>query len=293
MTNGMRIGLASFGPAEFATLRETCAEAGHTPVVYAYSRSMRPRSVTDKGATGVVGRIAAGLPAGTDLLLPGSSEGLGTALRGYELDLLVCFGFSWRLPPAVLKTPRYGVLNIHSSMLPEYRGPAPLLWAVRNGDTHFGVTVHRMDEDFDTGPVLAQQGGIPIPDDVTAEALWNGLSPALRDVLTVALGLVRDPAAGEPQTPHDIRSPSYARLLEPEFFTVDTAWTAREVHNQVRTFRSMGPYLGPVATVDGRPLKVLRTSLTPAGGTRLDCADGPLWITDSEPATENCPSVPG
>lgn len=279
----MRIGLISFGPAEFATMRETCVGSGHDPVVYAYSRSMRPRTATDKGATHAAGRITAALPAGTDLLLPGSSEGLGAALCGYGLDLLVCYGFSWRLPRAVLRIPRYGVLNVHCSMLPKYRGPAPVLWAIRNGDPHLGVTVHRMDEQFDAGPILAQQEGIPIPDEVTPENLWTGLAPVLRDLLAVALDRAPDPSAGEPQATDGV---SYAGLMEPEFSVVDTTKAAREVHNQVRTFRFMGPHLGPVATVAGRSLKVLGTSLTPADGPRLDCADGPVWVTDSEPATE-------
>ncbi|MFF0220993.1 methionyl-tRNA formyltransferase [Streptomyces sp. NPDC004629] len=279
MADGMRIGLVSFGAAEFAALHETCAVAGHDPVVYAFSRSMRPRKPTDEGAARIAGEITAALPRGVDLLLPGSSEGLGASLRGYGLDLLVCYGFSWRLPRSVLQIPRYGVLNIHSSLLPKYRGPAPVLWAIRNGDPDLGVTVHRMDEEFDTGPVLAQQGGVPLPDDVTRRSLWTGLSPVLREQLTIALERVRDPSAGEPQSADGV---SYAGLLEPEFFAVDTTMTARQVHNQVRTFQFMGAGLGPTATVDGRRLKVLRTSLTSVDGIRLDCADAPVWITASE-----------
>lgn len=278
--DGMRIGLISFGTAEFAALHETCAAAGHDPVVYAFSRSMRPRKPTDEGAARVAGEITAALPTGVDLLLPGSSEGLGASLHGYGLDLLVCYGFSWRLPRSVLQIPRYGVLNIHSSLLPKYRGPAPVLWAIRNGDADLGLTVHRMDEEFDTGPVLAQQGGVPLPDDVTPRSLWTDLSPVLRQQLSIALDRVRDTSAGEPQAADGI---SYAGLLEPEFFAVDTTMTARQVHNQVRTFHFMGPNLGPTVTVNGHRLKVLRTSLTPVDGIRLDCADAPLWITASEP----------
>lgn len=284
MTDGMRIGLISFGTAEFAALHETCVRAGHDPVVYAFSRSMRPRTPTDEGAAHVAGQIAAALPAGVDLLLPGSSTGLGAAWRGYDLDLVVCYGFSWRLPRPVLQIPRYGVLNVHSSMLPKYRGPAPVLWAIRNGDPHLGVTVHRMDEDFDTGPVLAQQDGIPLPDDVTPRSLWSDLSPVLRDQLTIALDRVQDPTAGEPQT---AECAGYAGLMEPEFFVVDTAATARQVHNQVRTFHFMGSGLGPIASVEGRRLRVLRTSLTPADGPLLDCADAPVWITASKPAADD------
>lgn len=284
MVDGMRIGLISFGVAEFVALHETCVEAGHKPLVYAYSRSMRPRTVADEGATHVVGQITTALPPGIDLLLPGSVEGLGTALSGYGLDLVVCYGFSWRLPRSVLQIPRYGVVNIHCSMLPKYRGPAPVLWAIRNGDPYLGMTVHRMNEEFDAGPVLAQQGGIPIPDDVTPKSLWTGLSPVLRTLLAVALDRVSDPSAGEPQVADGV---SYAGLMEPEFSVVDPAKTAREVHNQVRTFQFMGPGRGPIATLAGRSLKILGTSLTPADGPRVDCADGPIWITASEPAAGN------
>ncbi|RKN04893.1 methionyl-tRNA formyltransferase [Streptomyces radicis] len=277
----MRIGLISFGVREFAALRETCVAAGHDPVVYAYSRSMRPRSATDEGAGEVVGRITAELPAGVDLLVPGSSEGLGAALRGYGLDLVVCYGFSWRLPRSVLRIPRHGMVNVHCSMLPKYRGPAPVLWAIRNGDPDLGVTAHRMNEEFDAGPVLAQEDGVPIPDDVTPESLWDELSVVLRRVVAAALERVTDPSAGEPQPKEGV---SHAGLMESAFFVVDTSKTAREVHNQVRTFRYMGPGLGPAVTVAGRRLKVLGTSLAPADGPRLDCADGPVWITASEPA---------
>ncbi|MDX3026216.1 methionyl-tRNA formyltransferase, partial [Streptomyces acidiscabies] len=272
----MRIGLISFGPAEFTALHETCVEAGHDPVVYAYSRSMRPSSPTDEGAAEAVGRITAALPAGVDLLLPGSPKGLGTVLTGYALDLVVCYGFSWRLPRPVLDIPAYGVLNIHCSLLPKYRGPAPVLWAIRNGDPHLGVTVHRMDEDFDTGPVLAQRDGIPLADDVTPQTLWPELAPVIRELLGTALERVREPGAPQPTD-----GAGYAGLMEPGFSVVDVTKTAREVHDQVRTFHFMGPHLGPVATLDGRPVKVLRTSLTPADGPRLDCADGPVWITAS------------
>jgi methionyl-tRNA formyltransferase len=72
--------------------------------------------------------------------------------------------------------------------------------------------------------------------------------------------------------------------MEAAFSVVDATKTAREVHNQVRTHRYIGPGRGPVAVVGGQRVKVLRTSLTPADGPRLDCADGPVWIAESAPA---------
>lgn len=277
----MRVALATFGPDEFETLHAACISAGHEPVAYVHCRSMKPRSPTDARAAEVVGRLTEALPAGMDLLLPGTAEGLADALAGYRLDLLVVYGFNWKLPAAVLRTPSAGVINIHSSLLPKYRGPAPVLWAIRNGDAEIGLTVHRMDERFDTGPILAQQGGIPLDDDVTPQGLWQRIRPVLGEVLGTALDLV---AQGEPGVAQVDADASHAGFMEPEFSVVDRSRTAAQVHNQVRMFRFMGPRHAPVAEVGDRWLKVLRTRLEPAVGIRLECADGPVWIVESAPA---------
>jgi methionyl-tRNA formyltransferase len=266
----MRVALMSFGVEQFSVLHETCEAAGHLPVVYVVGRS-------GIDPAGVVG----GLPPGMDLLFPGSAAGLRPGLAGYDLDLAVVYGFPWRIPPSVLRLPRFGIINVHSSSLPKYRGPEPVLWAIRNGDPEMGVTVHRMDEDLDTGPILAQRGGIPLADDVTAERLWLRVRPVIRHLLTVALEQVSQNAPGEPQSEEDA---SYAGFLEPEFSSIDWSRTSREIHNQVRTFRYLGGRQGPTAQVGERRLKVLRTRLAPADGIRVECADGPLWIVESEPA---------
>ncbi|MDP9792924.1 methionyl-tRNA formyltransferase [Catenuloplanes nepalensis] len=216
-----------------------------------------------------------------DLVLPGTAEGLADALAGYRLDLLVVYGFNWKLPAAVLRTPSAGVINIHSSLLPKYRGPAPVLWAIRNGDAEIGLTVHRMDERFDTGPILAQQGGIPLDDDVTPQRLWQRIRPVLGEVLGTALDLVVRGAPGVAQVDADA---SHAGFMEPELSVVDRSRTTAQVHNQVRMFRFMGPRHAPVAEVGDRWLKVLQTRLEPAEGIRLECADGPVWIVESAPA---------
>ncbi|MBC6466601.1 methionyl-tRNA formyltransferase [Actinomadura alba] len=283
----MRLALVSFGVNEFSVLHEICVEAGHFPVAYAYSRSMRPRMPTDAHAVATIGQILKEMPPAMDFLLPGSAEGLGQALAGYSLDLIVVYGFSWRLPRSVLQISRFGAINVHSSLLPKYRGPAPVLWAIRNGDPHIGITIHRMDENFDTGPILAQQGGITLEDEVTPERLWPHIRPVIRDLLPVALERVSRHEAGEEQDDADV---SYAGLMEPEFSLIDWSRTAREIHNQVRTFRFMGQGQGPIARVGERWLKVLRTQLREAPGVRVECADGPIWIVASEstepPASE-------
>jgi methionyl-tRNA formyltransferase len=268
MTN-VRIALVSYGPEQFSVLHETCEAAGHVPVVYAVDRGTPAARVTET------------IPPGMDLILPGSAEGLGRALSGYDLDLGVVYGFPWKIPATVLRIPRLGFVNIHSSMLPKYRGPMPVLWAIRNGDPDMGLTIHRMDENFDTGPILAQQDGIPLADDVTAERLWLRIRPVIRRLLTVALDRV---SRGDPGEPQNDEGTSYAGFLEPEFGSVDWSRTSREIHDQVRTFRYMGGRQGPTAKVGDHWLKVLRTQLTPMDGFRVECADGPIWIVESEPA---------
>jgi len=283
----MRVALATFGVEEFALLHAACLEAGHAPVAYVHCRSMKPNSGTDAQAATAAGQIIEALPPGMDLLLPGTAEGLAAALAGYRLDLLVVYGFNWKLPTSVLGTPRFGVVNVHTSLLPRYRGPAPVLWEIRNGDREIGMTVHRMDERFDTGPILTQRGGIPLDEDVTPQLLWPRIRPVLRDLLTAALDMV---ASQNPGTPQDDSEASSAGFLEPEFSVVDWSRTAHEVHNQVRMFAFMGRDHAPVARVGEQWLAVLRTRLEPADGIRVECADAPIWIVESAPATD--PAAP-
>ncbi|NNJ59544.1 MAG: methionyl-tRNA formyltransferase [Dactylosporangium sp.] len=278
----MRIVLASMGVKEFALLHEVCVHAGHLPVGYACSRSIRPRGEVDSQAVGVASGLLGAIPATVDLLLPADADGLGRAMTGYRPDLLIVYGFNWILPESVLAIPRLGALNVHSSLLPRYRGPAPVLWAIRNGDAAVGVTVHRMDAGVDTGPILAQRGDVPLDDDVTPDRLWPRLRPVLAAVLVDALRKVATGTPGDPQGGGDSCP---ARFLEPEYSRVDWSRSAREIHNQVRVFGFIGSQEAPVALVDGRWLRLIRTSLVPVvGGHQVDCGDGhAIWIVESTP----------
>lgn len=282
MAGPLRVALVSFGPDEFAALHAACVTAGHLPVTYVYGRTMRPAEAVDADAVAAAGRILDAIPGGMDLLLPGTVDGMANSLIGYRPDVLVVYGFNWKLSPAVLRVPRFGAVNIHLSLLPRYRGPAPVLWAIRNGEPEIGLTIHRMDERFDTGPILAQRGGIPLDDRVTPERLWQRVRPVLDDLLPVALDRVARRAPGVPQ---DEAAASYAGFIEPEFRVVDWSRPAREVHNQVRMFAFMGRYHAPVARVGDAWLAVQRTSLAAEQGVRVECADGPIWIVESATAT--------
>lgn len=284
----MRIVLTSMGTEEFALLRAICQRAGHVPVAYAYSRAMRPGERTDEYAATVLNRLLMVLPGDVDLLLPASPAGLGMALSGYRPDLLVIYGFNWILPPEVFQLPRFGTINIHPGRLPRYRGPAPVHWAIRNGDPEIGVSVHRVDDGVDTGPILAQRGGIPLPEEITRERVRDLLAPVVEELLSTALARV---VAGDPGEPQPRTGADYAGLMEPEFSRVEWSRTRREIHNQVRVFRYMDSQTAPVGQVGGEWVRLIHTSLEPDDGQRVDCADGPIWIIESAPVS--APPGPG
>lgn len=223
--------------------------------------------------------ILADIPVDLDLLLPGSAESLAQALRGYDIDLAVVCGLSWRLPRLVLDAPRLGVLNVHTSLLPRYRGPAPVQWAIRNGDPDFGVTIHWMDENIDTGNIVTQRGGIPLPEFVTFEKLWKQTTPVIESLLVTALKRAEDGYVGEPQNENHA---TRAGLMESGFEYIDWSQSAASVHNKVRTFYFGTGTPGPFCRIGDEWFRVLRTSLEPGTGARVSCADGPIWLVETE-----------
>lgn len=276
MRAGLRIVIASSGASQFQFLNATLTAAGHLPVAYLVSRSMRPSGTMEpdllKATTGVV----EDLPAGMDLLLPGSPRALSALLAAYRPDVLLVFGFNWRLPPDVLAVPRLGVLNVHPSALPRYRGPSPVLWAIRGGDPYLGVTVHRMTERIDAGPVLAQVDDLPLPDRVTSQDVWELIKAALPELINRALDRA---SRGDPGSPQDDDRATYAGFPPPDWYTVTWQGSRHNLHNQMRLLRYMRRSETAVLDLGGDTLRVHGTSLTNDGGLRIECEDGPLWVT--------------
>jgi methionyl-tRNA formyltransferase len=276
MNAGPRVVIASYGSGQFQLLRDTLTGLGYVPVAYLVSRSMRPLAVAEPDILQGIQGIVADIPPGMDLLLPGSASTIGAMLAGYEPDLLLVFGFNWRLPREVLAVPRFGVLNVHPSALPKYRGPSPVLWAIRNGEPSMGITVHRMTERIDAGPVLAQVADIPIPDQVTTQDIWDLTKAVLPGLLAEALDAA---VRGEPGRPQDEAKATNAGFPPPEWYEVTWQGSRQSLHNQVRVLRYLNSGQGPIVQFQGQRVRVHRTSLTPNEGTRIQCADGPLWVT--------------
>ena len=214
-------------------------------------------------------------PPEVDLVFASSKRSLARLFRAYEADLVVCTGFPWLVPEDALAVPRLGVVNGHPSLLPRYRGPFPIAWAVRNGEPQIGMSYHLMDAQFDTGNLLAQRA-LPLDDEDDWESLMAKVSEAAAELLPLALERLARGDRGDAQEGGD-----YFGHFEDEYAEVDPRASAAEVHRQVRAWSFVPPHARKGPMHDGR--RLLRTSLTEVeGAEELQCADGVLWIVDAE-----------
>ena len=258
-------------------------ELGHDPVAVIGAR--RPADAPPR-SDDVPELADSTVPAEVDLLLAGTKHAIEPLLRAYEPDVALCFGFPWKIPLAALEVPRYGSVNHHPALLPRLRGPVPFAWALRRGDSHFGVTWHRMDAELDTGNLLAQDR-VPIED--TDTTIMDFGPRVLQKSFELLPGVLDKLVAGDPGVPQDDSQATWAGHFEDDDYArVDWSQPARAIHNQVRawllTFNLSG-VVAPRAELDGERLRLIRTSLTDPGdgSRRVECGDGPLWILESEP----------
>lgn len=259
-------------------LSSVLRELGHEPVGVVTTALGGGRYGAD-----TLGPIAEHAASGVDVLIASSPRRIGALLAALDADVAISAAFPFLIPADALSVPRLGILNTHPALLPRYRGPNPIGWAVRNGDRELGYSIHRMDHDFDTGHLLAR-GTTPIHDAKQAEDIFARMFALLSSLLPEALVRVENHDPGEPQP---AEGASYAGFFEPEFALIDWARPAAEVHRQVLAWRVAarrpGPH-GALATIDGARLRVLRVRDDPAeGGTRMECADGPVWLVAVEP----------
>ncbi|HEX3807641.1 MAG TPA: formyltransferase family protein [Gaiellaceae bacterium] len=218
---------------------------------------------------------------GVDVVVAAGRRSLAPILRGYEIDLGLCAGFPWRIPTEAIDAPKLGIVNAHIGMLPRYRGPFPVAWAVRNGETEIGMTYHFMDADFDTGNVLAQ-AAVPLGEEDDWPSTLAKLHVAGNELLPRVFERLAKGDRGEPQGDGE-----YQSGFEDDYSRLDTEATAADVHRQVRAWGFVPPRarVGPILERNGGRRRIVRTSLVEVDGAeRLDCADASVWILESEPA---------
>lgn len=159
--------------------------------------------------------------------------GFVESLAAWEPELVVVMAYGQILPRTVLELPRHGCVNVHASLLPKYRGAAPIQWALARGETETGVTLMQMDEGMDTGPILAQRA-VPILPEDTAATLQDRLAVLGADLLVETLPTY---LAGQiVPRPQPAEGVSYAPRLRKADGLMDWALSARDLWLRVRAF---------------------------------------------------------
>jgi methionyl-tRNA formyltransferase len=173
-------------------------------------------------------------------------------LKRMNPDLIVVVAFGRILPKALLDIPKFGCINVHASLLPRYRGAAPLNWCIINGETETGVTTMLMDEGLDTGAMLLKKT-TPIDPEEDTSSLHDRLSVLGAETLSETLDLL---AAGKliPEKQDDSLS-CYAPILKKEHGLIDWNSTARAIRNMVR---GMSPWPGAFTRLDGKLIKIYK-----------------------------------
>ncbi|UPU35414.1 methionyl-tRNA formyltransferase [Geomonas paludis] len=207
-------------------------------------------------------------------------------IRALEPDLIVVVAFGQILPKALLDIPKHGCINVHASLLPRYRGAAPLNWCIINGETETGVTTMMMDVGLDTGDMLLKSA-TPIDPDEDTQSLHDRMSQLGAELLAQTLDRL---VAGEltPEKQDDALT-CYAPMMKKEDGLIDWTRSAQDINNQVR---GMTPWPGAFSFLDDKLLKVYKVQTASGAGNpgevvaagrdgiEVACGEGSLLIRE-------------
>lgn len=285
------------GTPDFAVPTLTALAAAGHEVVAAYSQPPRPAGRGKQLQPSAVHRAAEalGIPVRTPVSLRGAEE--QAAFAALDADVAVVAAYGLILPQAVLDAPRLGCLNVHGSLLPRWRGAAPVQRAILAGDETTGVTIMQMERGLDTGPMLATVE-TPVDGktagDLTAELAGKGAA--------LMVSVLAD-LAGHPPVVQPEEGVTYAHKIEKAESRLDFARNAGEVERQVRAF---APAPGAFFELEGERYRVLAAHVaqgSSAPGTTLDdaltiaCGEGairPLMVQRAgKPAMETAALLRG
>lgn len=229
----MALRIVFAGTPEFA-VPSLVAAAQRNEVVAVYTQPDRPAG-RGRALTPSPVKLEA-LKRGLPVLQPESlkTELARDALRALQPDLMVVVAYGLLLPQSILDIPRYGCWNVHASLLPRWRGAAPIQRAIEAGDTKTGACLMQMEKGLDTGPVLLHQS-LDIAPDETAGQLHDRLAQLGAQTLADGLGLLRAGMRAVPQ-PQPAEGATYARKLEKSEARLDWSQPAQVLANKVRAF---------------------------------------------------------
>ena len=181
-------------------------------------------------------------------------------------ELIVVAAYGKILPEEILNTPPYGSINVHSSLLPKYRGAAPINWAILDGEAETGVSIMYMAKELDAGDVILQKT-TPIGEQEDAQTLTARLAELGAQALSEAVEALRNGTAG--RTPQDASKQTYASMLSRDMSPIDWNRTARQINCQVR---GLIPWPCATAELAGQRFKIYETVL----GRETDAAPGTI-----------------
>jgi len=256
-----RLRLIFMGSPDFAVpVLAALIEAGHE-IACVYAQPPRPAGRGHKARPAPVHAFAAerGLAVRTPVSLK-KSEAEQDAFVALAADAAVTAAYGLILPKRVVEAPRLGCLNVHASLLPRWRGAAPIQRAILAGDAETGITLMRMDEGLDTGPILLTER-VPITPTTTTGTLHDALA-------AVGARLAVEGLAGLAEgrivpTPQPVEGATYAAKLEREECRLDWRLPAVDLERRVRAFQ---PFPGAWCEVAGSRVKVLAARLLPGAG---------------------------
>jgi methionyl-tRNA formyltransferase len=230
-----------------ASLEALIAVAPACQVVGVVTQPDRPKGRDLKLQPPPVKELA--LRAGLPVLQPARArdEAFIDEMRGLKPELIAVAAYGQLLPKSLLDLPRFGCLNVHTSLLPKYRGAAPIQWAILNGDAETGVTIMKMDIALDTGDILAQTR-TPIQPDDTAETLHDRLARLGAELLTQT---IPDYVAGKIQPrPQPADGVSYAPKITKQDGRLDWHQSAEVIRNRMR---ALSPWPGAFTFLPAQP----------------------------------------
>lgn len=267
-----------FGSSEFSVpTLQAFASCPRHEVVGVAAQPDRPSGRNRQIQRGVVHAWAA--DAGLPVILPeriGSPEALAQ-LGAWRPELIVVASFGQFIPAAVRQLPSRGIVNVHPSLLPKYRGAAPLQWSIACGETVSGVTIFHVVREMDAGDIILQERHPILPDE-TAVALSDRFARIGADLAVRAADLLE--TGNAPAIPQDTNEATYAPKISKDDGRVDWAMSAAELHNRVRGFQ---PWPGVYFDAGKGLVKVWRSRVEEGRGRPGEVInisrEGPLVMT--------------
>ncbi len=289
--SGKPLRLIYMGTADFAVPALRRLARSRHDVVAVYTQPARPAGRGMQPRPSPIARAAdeLGLPVHTPLTLKENAEAESFAALGADLAVVAAYGLL--LPQVILDLPRLGCVNLHGSILPRWRGAAPIQRAIMAGDEETGVTIIQMEAGLDTGPMLAMDR-VSITPEARASTLHDQLAElAAEMILPMVDRLAVEPVIGTPQPEEGA---TYARKIDKEEGRIDWREPADVIE---RKLRALNPWPGCFAHVDGQRLRLLSgttdgdaDACVAQAGTILDdqlriaCGKGILRITQLQKA---------